>query len=1068
MKKKLIGMFLLVVLALVFNAKNVSAEECSHIDNGDEYNNLCDNCYVYLGEMDLVLGENTVNVDSSQYIRFIPLETAIYDIYSTSDSDPHCNLYEHASYGIQYQGSFDDSNGTNFSFSYEFVEGNIYYLVFGDYGDALSYTVTIAKHEHSSEVETCKGYLCSCGIYYGEKGEHRLSTNQTCKGYQCLDCYLYFGEALEHELSGEQTCGGYKCTSCHGYFGEEAEIPHTDEDRNKNLCDVCKKFLGEELELGENNIIMESRSDNYYFSFTPQESGNYFIYSKEDIDFYVNIKSSLNYFPQCVVRYEDEYGLYIQVELNAQETYYIVAYTYNDYLEGTFNIELHEHFGLNQYCGGYKCDSCLEFYGEKNDLNHYDGSDNYHNRCDHCDTYIGSDLMIGENNIKTSKEDNYYLRFIPEESGNYYFYSKDDIGAWFYIVDSSFNRLEYKDEWIDNYLFSINIELVAGEVYYLEAFIHYEGDNEFTVNISKHTHSGSTQNCLGYQCETCFHYFGEGNEEHDLDTEETCIGTLCLICYEYVGEGNSYKHNFYDGECDYCGMNEEDYECIHETDSMQSCKGYLCKHCHNYYGEGNGEHDLDGEPTCKGRLCWVCFEYFGEVDENNHRWSSGVCYICDEECEHYGEKQTCQGYLCEECYSYYGEVDEDKHVWYYGSCEYHYDITYPLDLECEHNLDSYGRCEKCGIRCEHVEVNTFGECENCEYQFPYSVTTNNITTFHNSLSEALDASSSGSYVKMLRDDAETTTTFDKDIIFDINGCEMYRASLERLDINANVRFIDSVGGGFVGFPIIVNESCIIESGSFSSVIIFKENTYLVDIIHPCTITYFNGDVFEIPENETEMDCPQFVIEHSERETCIGTICTLCNEKINDDISNSHYFEVYEKLSDAKCEINAKEISTCIYCKTYEDIREISNSKLEHEDLNFDHICDNDCGKNDMGIHEDKDLNHICDYGCKDLIGECIDSNLDHACDYGCEKEIHQYSEWKVEKEATETVKGLKSKTCSCGHKIEEEIQMLSVTSEPDVNNGLSVGAILGIIFGSISTVGGLFSLYWFVLRKKFR
>ena len=79
MKKKLIGMFLLVVLALLFNAKNVSAEECSHIDDGDEYNNLCDNCYVYLGEMDLVLGENTVNVDSSQYIRFIPLETAIYD-----------------------------------------------------------------------------------------------------------------------------------------------------------------------------------------------------------------------------------------------------------------------------------------------------------------------------------------------------------------------------------------------------------------------------------------------------------------------------------------------------------------------------------------------------------------------------------------------------------------------------------------------------------------------------------------------------------------------------------------------------------------------------------------------------------------------------------------------------------------------------------------------------------------------------------------------------------------------------------------------------------------------------
>ena len=72
------------------------------------------------------------------------------------------------------------------------------------------------------------------------------------------------------------------------------------------------------------------------------------------------------------------------------------------------------------------------------------------------------------------------------------------------------------------------------------------------------------------------------------------------------------------------------------------------------------------------------------------------------------------------------------------------------------------------------------------------------------------------------------------------------------------------------------------------------------------------------------------------------------------------------------------------------------------------------------------------------------------------------------KKSTKTIKGLKSKSCSCGHKVEEEIPMLTVTLEPEVNDGLSVGAILGIIFGSISAVGGLFSLYWFVLRKKFR
>jgi hypothetical protein len=243
MKKKVIVVFLLTILTLVFNLNIVFAEECDHIDNGDFYNNLCDNCLLYLGESELVLGENNVSVNSSQLIRFIPLETAVYNISSTPAGSPYCSIYLFVDYDVQLL-YMEYAEVDSFYFTYEFVEGETYYLSFGDFYGVESYTVTIDKHEHSYDVETCKGYLCKCGEYFGEGGQHRLSDNQTCKGYECIDCYEYFGDTAEHQLDTEQTCGGYKCNFCNGYFGEALDIPHIDEDSNKNLCDVCNNFLG--------------------------------------------------------------------------------------------------------------------------------------------------------------------------------------------------------------------------------------------------------------------------------------------------------------------------------------------------------------------------------------------------------------------------------------------------------------------------------------------------------------------------------------------------------------------------------------------------------------------------------------------------------------------------------------------------------------------------------------------------------------------------------------------------------------------------------------------------------
>ena len=63
----------------------------------------------------------------------------------------------------------------------------------------------------------------------------------------------------------------------------------------------------------------------------------------------------------------------------------------------------------------------------------------------------------------------------------------------------------------------------------------------------------------------------------------------------------------------------------------------------------------------------------------------------------------------------------------------------------------------------------------------------------------------------------------------------------------------------------------------------------------------------------------------------------------------------------------------------------SGTAIGHKDENKDHICDNNCGKSDIGAHADIDKDHDCDYGCAVAIGTCEDKNKDHTCDYGCGK-----------------------------------------------------------------------------------
>jgi len=135
-------------------------------------------------------------------------------------------------------------------------------------------------------------------------------------------------------------------------------------------------------------------------------------------------------------------------------------------------------------------------------------------------------------------------------------------------------------------------------------------------------------------------------------------------------------------------------------------------------------------------------------------------------------------------------------------------------------------------------------------------------------------------------------------------------------------------------------------------------------------------------------------------------CDICG---NTDVSAHSY-------SNATCGAPA----TCFECGA------TTGSTLEHVDGNYDHICDNNCGKNDMGDHSDSntDDDHVCDYGCDAVLENCsdVETDNDHACDV-CNKEnvtSHIHVENKeLATAATCTAAATKTYECNCGNKYTE-------------------------------------------------
>ena len=297
-----------------------------HDDMNDYLINICYYCGEYIGQESAFVGENTVFAirGSKVYVRFTPSENGTYIIHSQSENNPYIYVYDSEFNELAYNNNNGEDN--NFNLAIELEAGKTYYLSFYEYVEDNLLTYFIEKHEHSGGVQTCNGYLCECGLYYGQTGL----------------------------------------------------LPHSDgNDDYNNICDICLRFLGEDLVLGSSEVKCDSSDDDTWqmYRFVPFESGKYTIRSVngEDpcIGFFHLINGDIEYIDDA----DDNsmfgnYDFSLNVELEEAEEYYFGFYSYDN--EGSFEILFVRHdecVDTITTCNGTYCSVCSWYINDTTDEN---------------------------------------------------------------------------------------------------------------------------------------------------------------------------------------------------------------------------------------------------------------------------------------------------------------------------------------------------------------------------------------------------------------------------------------------------------------------------------------------------------------------------------------------------------------------------------------------------------------------------------------------------------------------------------------------------------------------------
>ncbi len=159
--------------------------------------------------------------------------------------------------------------------------------------------------------------------------------------------------------------------------------------------------------------------------------------------------------------------------------------------------------------------------------------------------------------------------------------------------------MDYATTWYINESADIATKLIDPSYYsyfYEWSTVEYFEDGNSTdtnlflsfLNCREHDRSGE-QTCNGYYCSYCEEYFGESNDNHNLDTKQTCLGYWCKDCLTWQGEAAN----------EHTGLSDK-----------PSCCGYYCSDCNTFIGDEIGDH-VDENNDTKINVCDYCEEYIG-------------------------------------------------------------------------------------------------------------------------------------------------------------------------------------------------------------------------------------------------------------------------------------------------------------------------------------------------------------------------------------------------------------------------------------------------------------------------
>lgn len=464
-------------------------------------NGVCTRCGAKHTVSDISLNEFKIVVTDipgdETLFKFVPEESGTYYFFSDSQKDIYGYIYD--SEMNEIISDDDGGENNNFLISYEFEAGETYYLKGRYYSDSTgSFYVGLTDEFTSSHtlVVDVNEPTCTEGGY----------TVCHCSHCEYVDSEYDYTEPLGHSFED-----GY-CIRCHAL--ENCMHEHT------TIINQIEPTCDEEGYTG-------------------------------DI-----------YCPDCFEIIE--YGEWVSSHYNTKELINTVSPTCTDYgyslfrcteCGELFEVDYVEPLGhnkdsvvevVNPTCTQYgytvyHCDRCgCDFEDEYvENLEHRFEND----VCKYCG-YVIQTINLNEiKPVNIIDNSGVLLKFVPNESGTYYFFSDSQDDAFGYIYDSEMNELMYDDDGGENCNFLISYDFVAGETYYLKGrFCDSLETGNFYVGLTdKYT-----------SCHD-FEFFTE---------EATCItggwsGYRCRRCgyYDEVYQ-DATGHSFVDGICEKCGWVE--------------------------------------------------------------------------------------------------------------------------------------------------------------------------------------------------------------------------------------------------------------------------------------------------------------------------------------------------------------------------------------------------------------------------------------------------------------------------------------------------------------------------------